>query len=121
MVAKRFCAAYNAHSPPKPVDMILSELLEFPERDCDGGQTQTLFACEKYIPGEYVKYNSNASYVRGLDVFAGLDGGEEIGLRMTPQAFSAFTFAHANYELIIVDIQGDCPTDTLTDTLTLTD
>lgn len=66
-------------------------ILEFPNRD-----DSPLFHCEHFIEGEYVKYNSNSGYVKE----------DKDHFRLTPHAFSHFTFERSGHELIIVDIQG---------------
>lgn len=53
-----------------------------------------LFHVEHYIEGSYVKYNSNSGYVSSSNA------------RMTPHAFSHFTFERSGHELIVVDVQG---------------
>ena len=50
---------------------------------------------EHLIDGKYIKYNSNSGFVSEVN-------------RLTPQAFSHFTFEHSNHRLIVVDIQGVC-------------
>lgn len=52
--------------------MAILELIEREDRP--------LFHVEHYIEGDYVKYNSNSGFVKSE------------ALRMTPQAFSHFTF-----------------------------
>ncbi|KAG7275885.1 hypothetical protein CRUP_033298, partial [Coryphaenoides rupestris] len=53
-----------------------------------------LFHLEHYIEGKYIKYNSNSGFVR------------DDNIRLTPQAFSHFTFERSGHKLIVVDIQG---------------
>ncbi|MEQ2191120.1 hypothetical protein XENOCAPTIV_021395 [Xenoophorus captivus] len=53
-----------------------------------------LFHLEHYIEGKYIKYNSNSGFVR------------DDNIRLTPQAFSHFTFERSGHQLIVVDIQG---------------
>ena len=64
-------------------------VLEFVERE-----GSPLYHIEHYIEGEYVKYNSNSGFV------------DAKACRMTPHAFSHFTFERSGHELIVVDIQG---------------
>ncbi|VEL21179.1 unnamed protein product [Protopolystoma xenopodis] len=52
-----------------------------------------LFHIERYMEGEYRKYNSNSGFVTDE-------------LRNTPQAFSHFTFERSGHRLLVVDIQG---------------
>ena len=48
---------------------------------------------EHFIDGGYVKYNSNSGFVSDVN-------------RLTPQAFSHYTFEKSDHQLIVVDIQG---------------
>ena len=48
---------------------------------------------EHLIEGDYIKYNSNSGFVSEMN-------------RLTPHAFSHFTFEKSQHQLIIVDIQG---------------
>ena len=57
------------------VDIFQMCVLEFKER-----AGKPLYHLEHFIEGKYVKYNSNSGYVRSE------------AMRMTPQAFSHFTF-----------------------------
>ncbi|XP_059487389.1 eukaryotic elongation factor 2 kinase-like [Neocloeon triangulifer] len=91
MDAKLWGEEFNRHNPPKKVDIFQMAILEFPHR-----QGCPLFHCEHFIEGEYVKYNSNSGYVKE----------DKDHLRLTPHAFSHFTFERSGHELIIVDIQG---------------
>lgn len=52
-----------------------------------------VFCVEHFIEGNYVKYNSNSGFVSELH-------------RLTPHAFSHFTFEKSRHQLIVVDIQG---------------
>ncbi|KAG7245782.1 hypothetical protein CRUP_016567, partial [Coryphaenoides rupestris] len=61
-----------------------------------------LFHLEHYIEGKYIKYNSNSGFVR------------DDNIRLTPQAFSHFTFERSGHKLIVVDIQGICKSMGLT-------
>ncbi|KAK3762128.1 hypothetical protein RRG08_024938 [Elysia crispata] len=88
MDAKLWGEEYNRHNPPKKVDIFQMYVLEFPNR-----AGKPLFHLEHFIEGEYVKYNSNSGYV-------------EEHLRLTPQAFSHFTFERSGHQLIVVDVQG---------------
>ncbi|KAB7504206.1 Eukaryotic elongation factor 2 kinase [Armadillidium nasatum] len=71
------------------VDIFQMAVLEMIERPGN-----PLYHVEHFIEGKYVKYNSNSGFVRSE------------ALRMTPQAFSHFTFERSGHELIVVDIQG---------------
>ncbi|XP_041364599.1 LOW QUALITY PROTEIN: eukaryotic elongation factor 2 kinase-like [Gigantopelta aegis] len=88
MDAKLWGEEYNRHNPPKKVDIFQMSILEFKER-----KGKPLFHLEHYIEGDYIKYNSNSGFV-------------EETLRLTPQAFSHFTFERSGHQLIVVDIQG---------------
>ena len=48
--------------PPKKVDMLSAFLVEFVERD-----GAPIFCVEAHMAGEYVKYNTNAGFVEGID------------------------------------------------------
>ncbi|KAK7083840.1 Eukaryotic elongation factor 2 kinase [Halocaridina rubra] len=89
MDAKLWGEEYNRHNPPKKVDIFQMAVLEMTERE-----GQPLYHLEHFIEGDYVKYNSNSGFVRSE------------ALRMTPQAFSHFTFERSGHSMIVVDIQG---------------
>lgn len=89
MDAKLWGEEFNRHNPPKKVDIFQMSVLELYERE-----GSPLFHLEHFIEGKYVKYNSNSGFVRSE------------ALRMTPQAFSHFSFERSGHELIVVDIQG---------------
>ncbi|EPY74541.1 eukaryotic elongation factor 2 kinase [Camelus ferus] len=89
MEAKLWGEEYNRHKPPKQVDIMQMCVIELKER-----LGQPLFHLEHYIEGKYIKYNSNSGFVRDDNV------------RLTPQAFSHFTFERSGHQLIVVDIQG---------------
>ncbi|XP_062999434.1 eukaryotic elongation factor 2 kinase isoform X2 [Elgaria multicarinata webbii] len=89
MEAKLWGEEYNRHKPPKQVDIVQTCIIEMKNRP-----GQPLFHLEHYIEGKYIKYNSNSGFVR------------DDNIRLTPQAFSHFTFERSGHQLIIVDIQG---------------
>lgn len=89
MDAKLWGEEYNRHNPPKKVDIFQMAILEMIDRE-----GSPLYHLEHFIEGQYVKYNSNSGFVRSE------------AIRMTPQAFSHFTFERSGHELIVVDIQG---------------
>lgn len=89
MEAKLWGEEYNRHKPPKQVDIMQMCIIELKDR-----QGQPLFHLEHYIEGKYIKYNSNSGFVR------------DDNIRLTPQAFSHFTFERSGHQLIVVDIQG---------------
>ncbi|XP_073915678.1 eukaryotic elongation factor 2 kinase isoform X2 [Castor canadensis] len=106
MEAKLWGEEYNRHKPPKQVDIMQMCIIEMKERP-----DQPLFHLEHYIEGKYIKYNSNSGFVR------------DDNIRLTPQAFSHFTFERSGHQLIVVDIQGvgDLYTDPQIHTETGTD
>ncbi|XP_061456344.1 eukaryotic elongation factor 2 kinase isoform X2 [Rhineura floridana] len=89
MEAKLWGEEYNRHKPPKQVDIVQTCIIEMKNRT-----GKPLFHLEHYIEGKYIKYNSNSGFVR------------DDNIRLTPQAFSHFTFERSGHQLIIVDIQG---------------
>ncbi|XP_034049421.1 LOW QUALITY PROTEIN: eukaryotic elongation factor 2 kinase [Thalassophryne amazonica] len=89
MEAKLWGEEYNRHRPPKQVDIMQMCVLEMTNRP-----GKPLFHLEHYIEGVYIKYNSNSGFVR------------DDNIRLTPQAFSHFTFERSGHQLIVVDIQG---------------
>ena len=115
---KQLSDMYNACNPPKKIDMLVTDLIEFVDRP-----GRALFGVEVFITGEYKKYNSNGGYVRGATQFTDTDASEEdtdVQFRMTPQAFSHFTFEKSRGQLIVVDIQVNALTHTHTHTHTHT-
>ncbi|XP_008572452.1 PREDICTED: eukaryotic elongation factor 2 kinase isoform X2 [Galeopterus variegatus] len=106
MEAKLWGEEYNRHKPPKQVDIMQMCIIELRERP-----GRPLFHLEHYIEGKYIKYNSNSGFVR------------DDNIRLTPQAFSHFTFERSGHQLIVVDIQGvgDLYTDPQIHTETGTD
>uniref|UniRef100_A0A3Q2XYK6 Eukaryotic elongation factor 2 kinase n=1 Tax=Hippocampus comes TaxID=109280 RepID=A0A3Q2XYK6_HIPCM len=89
MEAKLWGEEFNRHKPPKQVDIMQMCVVEMTERP-----GKPLFHLEHYIEGKYIKYNSNSGFVR------------DDNIRLTPQAFSHFTFERSGHQLIVVDIQG---------------
>ncbi|XP_041818848.1 eukaryotic elongation factor 2 kinase isoform X2 [Chelmon rostratus] len=89
MEAKLWGEEYSRHRPPKQVDIMQMCVVEMMERP-----GKPLFHLEHYIEGKYIKYNSNSGFVRDEDI------------RLTPQAFSHFSFERSGHQLIVVDIQG---------------
>ncbi|XP_069839888.1 eukaryotic elongation factor 2 kinase isoform X2 [Dendropsophus ebraccatus] len=89
MEAKLWGEEYNRHKPPKQVDIMQMCILEMKDRP-----GKPLFHLEHYIEGKYIKYNSNSGFVRDENI------------RLTPQAFSHFTFERSGHQLIVVDVQG---------------
>ncbi|XP_073684465.1 eukaryotic elongation factor 2 kinase isoform X5 [Garra rufa] len=89
MEAKLWGEEFNRHRPPKQVDIMQMCVVEMTSRP-----GSPLFHLEHYIEGKYTKYNSNSGFVR------------DDNIRLTPQAFSHFTFERSGHQLIVVDIQG---------------
>ncbi|XP_068610486.1 eukaryotic elongation factor 2 kinase isoform X1 [Brachionichthys hirsutus] len=89
MEAKLWGEEYSRHRPPKQVDIMQMCAVEMTDRP-----GKPLFHLEHYIEGKYIKYNSNSGFVR------------DDNIRLTPQAFSHFTFERSGHQLIVVDIQG---------------
>ncbi|MEE6514931.1 hypothetical protein FKM82_023382 [Ascaphus truei] len=89
MEAKLWGEEYNRHKPPKQVDIMQMCIIEMKDRP-----GKPLYHLEHYIEGKYIKYNSNSGFVR------------DDNIRLTPQAFSHFTFERSAHQLIVVDIQG---------------
>uniref|UniRef100_I3KFN6 Eukaryotic elongation factor 2 kinase n=1 Tax=Oreochromis niloticus TaxID=8128 RepID=I3KFN6_ORENI len=89
MEAKLWGEEYNRHRPPKQVDIMQMCVVEMTNRP-----NKPLFHLEHYIEGKYIKYNSNSGFVR------------DDNIRLTPQAFSHFSFERSGHQLIVVDIQG---------------
>ncbi|KAM4623369.1 eukaryotic elongation factor 2 kinase isoform 2-T2 [Polymixia lowei] len=87
--AKLWGEEYNRHRPPKQVDIMQMCVVEMINRP-----GKPLFHLEHYIEGKYIKYNSNSGFVR------------DDNIRLTPQAFSHFSFERSGHQLIVVDIQG---------------
>ncbi|XP_071796451.1 eukaryotic elongation factor 2 kinase-like isoform X2 [Asterias amurensis] len=89
MDAKIWGEEFSRHNPPKKVDIVQMCVLEFKNRP-----GAPVFHLENFIEGHYIKYNSNSGYV------------SDEKTRLTPQAFSHFTFERSGHKLIVVDIQG---------------
>ncbi|XP_036428208.1 eukaryotic elongation factor 2 kinase isoform X6 [Colossoma macropomum] len=89
MEAKLWGEEYNRHKPPKQVDIMQMCVVEMTSRP-----GKPFYHLEHYIEGQYIKYNSNSGFVR------------DDNIRLTPQAFSHFTFERSGHQLIVVDIQG---------------
>ncbi|XP_069501712.1 eukaryotic elongation factor 2 kinase isoform X6 [Ambystoma mexicanum] len=89
MEAKLWGEEYNRHKPPKQVDIVQMCIIEMKTRP-----GKPLYHLEHFIEGKYIKYNSNSGFVK------------DDNIRLTPQAFSHFTFERSAHQLIVVDIQG---------------
>eukprot|EP00658_Telonema_sp_P-2_P081838 TRINITY_DN8495_c0_g2_i5.p1 TRINITY_DN8495_c0_g2~~TRINITY_DN8495_c0_g2_i5.p1 ORF type:complete len:659 (-),score=157.74 TRINITY_DN8495_c0_g2_i5:352-2328(-) len=99
MQAKHWAELYNQAGPPKKVEMMYITLIELVDRD-----QHPLYCVERFIEGDYVKYNSNRGFVRSEE--DNQSPTHELLVRQTPQAFSHFSWQESGGELIIVDIQG---------------
>ncbi|CEF70239.1 Eukaryotic elongation factor 2 kinase [Strongyloides ratti] len=88
MDSKLWAEEFNRHNPPKKIDIFRVSILEFIDE-----MESPLYHLEHFIEGEYIKHNSNSGFVSDA-------------VRMTPHAFSHFTFERSGHQLIIVDIQG---------------
>ncbi|VDL60897.1 unnamed protein product [Hymenolepis diminuta] len=114
MEAKLWAEAFNKQDPPKKVDVFQMSVIEIlpnaPDSPSDSkrrgsitlinnpspkskNSSSLFYHIERYMDGEYRKYNSNSGYVDDKP-------------RNTPQAFSHFTFEHSGHRLLVVDIQG---------------
>ncbi|KAG7227718.1 hypothetical protein INR49_029481 [Caranx melampygus] len=88
-VAKRYMETVDRSVYLEDVDIMQMCVVEMTNRP-----GKPLFHLEHYIEGKYIKYNSNSGFVR------------DDNIRLTPQAFSHFSFERSGHQLIVVDIQG---------------
>ena len=91
-IAKYFChgpKGYNSYKPPKEVDFLDSFVLNLKQR-----QGSPVCHVERYIQGDYKKYNNNVGWINNDDD------------RNTPQAFAHFTYEASKRTLLVCDIQG---------------
>lgn len=63
-------------------------------------QEARVFAAERYLPGVFLKYNSNNGFVSNNSKSPGMAHNEVV------QAFAHFTFAASNGQLLVADLQG---------------
>ncbi|KAF2072953.1 hypothetical protein CYY_005746, partial [Polysphondylium violaceum] len=89
MIAKKWADKYNSFKPPKKIEFLQSNVLEFVDRT----SSDLICGSEPYVEGQYRKYNNNSGFVSNDE-------------RNTPQSFSHFTYEHSNHHLLIIDIQG---------------
>ncbi len=93
--AARWADEFNKLDPPKKIVVIPCYVLEFFQRP-----GSPVYGCERFVDGHdkfgagFVKHNSNAGFVESSEA------------RMTPQAFSAFSFYASNGTAMVVDVQG---------------
>lgn len=67
------------------------------------GQDCRTLVVESFIDGKYTKYNSNTGWVGQKEPE---DDGPSEAIRLTPQAFSHFTWERTGGDKMVVDIQG---------------
>uniref|UniRef100_A0A8R1EMV4 Alpha-type protein kinase domain-containing protein n=1 Tax=Caenorhabditis japonica TaxID=281687 RepID=A0A8R1EMV4_CAEJA len=87
MDAKLWAEEFNRYNPPKKIDIVQMCVIEL--IDVKGSP---LYHLEHFIEGKYIKYNSNSGFVSNA-------------ARLTPQAFSHFTFERSGHQMMVVDIQ----------------
>jgi hypothetical protein len=90
MTAKSLAARWNLTRAPRKVDFMMCFALHVPS-------TNQWYCCERFLKGEYVKFNSNQGYV---------DRTPAGWCRSTPQAFSHFTFEVTAGAAMCTDVQG---------------
>lgn len=120
MVAKSWAEKFNARGVPKMVDFLSAFLVQLIERFSQKyvlphfpsifhRPGKPVCAVEKFVEGEYVRYNNNWDCAWGCSLthisqklwIAGSDD-----LRNTPQAFSHFTYEESEHNILVCDIQG---------------
>eukprot|EP00906_Rhabdomonas_costata_P027892 RCo039603 len=96
----RFADDYNSRNPPKRVRFLRPSVMELISRPFDRTGGRPLMLVEPMLEGVYHKHSNNWGFVDPAD-------------RLTPQAFSHFTYVASGGKCIVVDIQGvdDCYTD----------
>jgi hypothetical protein len=88
IVSKHFADEFNARDPPKKCDFIVPYCIEMCQRPGN-----PLYNVEVLFDGDlYEKHNTNAGGVTSD--------------RLTPQAYSHFSFVHSGKRLCVCDIQG---------------
>ena len=90
MTAKHMAEEYNKLKPPNRIDFLECFVLE---ARVDGEESR-FWCCEKFVSGDYEKHSSNAGFV------------EEVHHRMTPHAFSYYSYLLSDGKRMVVDIQG---------------
>jgi len=90
MVAKKVAEEYNKLKPPNRIDFLECFVIEYRQE----GQESLFWCCEKFVQGDYMKHSSNSGFV------------EEAHHRMTPHAFSHYSYLLSGGKRMIVDIQG---------------
>lgn len=89
MDAKLWAEEFNRYNPPKKIDIVQMCVIELIDV-----KDSPLYHLEHFIEGKYIKYNSNSGFVSNN------------AARLTPQAFSHFTFERSGHQMMVVDIQG---------------
>ena len=92
---------FNEHQPPKKCTFVFVWLIKLVDRP-----GQPLMHVERFIEGDYVKYNSNGGFVDDGITEDGKGTTAQGYLRSTPQAFSHFTYQASGKRLMVVDMQG---------------
>mmetsp|Transcript_60013 Transcript_60013/g.190639 ORF Transcript_60013/g.190639 Transcript_60013/m.190639 type:complete len:300 (+) Transcript_60013:94-993(+) len=87
MVAEAFAQEYNKKRPTNKVAFVPAYALELQSRP-----EVPMFCVEPLLEGQYHKHNNNDGAVNTA--------------RLTPQAFSHFTYVHSDRLLLVCDIQG---------------
>eukprot|EP01129_Flabellula_baltica_P006971 TRINITY_DN2663_c0_g3_i1.p1 TRINITY_DN2663_c0_g3~~TRINITY_DN2663_c0_g3_i1.p1 ORF type:complete len:331 (+),score=89.92 TRINITY_DN2663_c0_g3_i1:675-1667(+) len=77
--------------PKKTMSFVDVQVIELIERGF--GDTKIFGCVERFIPGDYIKFNSNQGYVR-----------KDMGL--TAQTLSHFSWVYSGKQLLMVDLQG---------------
>jgi hypothetical protein len=67
---------------------------------------QPFFHVERFIEGDYIKYNSNSGFVEEGVSEDGTHLEAQGYLRRTPQAFSHYTYEQSGKRCMVVDMQG---------------
>ena len=93
--AKALANAYNACNPPKKIEVIEPVILFR-----DSGE---VYFAEPLLLGTFFKHNDPAANILGMqEGFAD----DHNYIRMTPQAFSHFSWHHTGGQKLVMDVQG---------------
>ena len=92
MVAKKLGEEFNELKPPHRIDFLECFVISVPP-DVTELKPQ-LYCCERFIAGDYEKHSGNNGFV------------QQTHHRMTPHAFSHFTYVKSGGRRMVVDIQG---------------
>jgi elongation factor 2 kinase len=100
--AKALAQMYNAAGPPKKIDVLEPVILLRASGE--------VYHAEQFLLGEFFKHNDPAANILGMqEGFAD----ENNYIRMTPKAFSHFTWHATGGKKLVMDVQG--VGDTFTD------